>query len=90
MRASLLELEVEKARRGLLAAADSGSCFTAAAAALLLPPLPADKRCSLFPRCSRCRIAEYCGTTCSHADWKAGGHKKMCPLLAAAQFAAQE
>jgi hypothetical protein len=33
-------------------------------------------------RCSRCHVAWYCGTACSHADWRAG-HSKMCKVLAA-------
>lgn len=34
-------------------------------------------------RCSGCRSGiRYCGTACSHADWKAG-HRRACKLLAA-------
>jgi hypothetical protein len=33
-------------------------------------------------RCSGCRVAWYCGTDCSHADWRAG-HIKVCRALAA-------
>jgi hypothetical protein len=35
-------------------------------------------------RCSGCRVTWYCGTACSHADWRAG-HSKVCKALAAAQ-----
>ncbi|KAL4419917.1 hypothetical protein ABPG75_007015 [Micractinium tetrahymenae] len=34
-------------------------------------------------RCSACGVSYYCGTACSHADWRAGGHKRACKLLAA-------
>jgi hypothetical protein len=40
-------------------------------------------------RCSKCRVAWYCGTTCSHADWRAG-HRRMCRALGAARLAEQE
>lgn len=33
-------------------------------------------------RCSACRMVWYCGTACSHADWRAG-HKLVCKALAA-------
>jgi hypothetical protein len=35
-------------------------------------------------RCTGCRVAWYCGTACSHADWRAG-HSKVCKALAALQ-----
>ena len=35
--------------------------------------------------CSGCRTAWYCGTACSHADWRQGGHKRACKALAAAR-----
>ena len=36
----------------------------------------------LSPRlCSACRAVWYCGTACSHADWREGGHRRMCRLL---------
>jgi hypothetical protein len=34
-------------------------------------------------RCSACRAVWYCGTACSHADWRQGGHRKVCAALAA-------
>ncbi|EFN53486.1 hypothetical protein CHLNCDRAFT_136779 [Chlorella variabilis] len=40
-------------------------------------------------RCSGCRVAWYCGTACSHADWQRGGHKHVCKALAAARAAAR-
>ena len=39
-------------------------------------------------RCSGCRVAWYCGTTCSHADWRAG-HKRVCAVLADERAAAK-
>ncbi|KAL4856193.1 Zinc finger MYND domain-containing protein 10 [Chlorella vulgaris] len=33
-------------------------------------------------RCSKCKVAWYCGTACSHADWRAG-HRQMCRALGA-------
>jgi hypothetical protein len=38
-------------------------------------------------RCGGCRMAWYCGTACSHADWRAG-HKRVCKALAATKPAA--
>ena len=38
--------------------------------------------------CSGCRAVWYCGTACSHADWRAG-HKRMCKPLGAARRAAK-
>lgn len=35
-------------------------------------------------RCSGCRAVWYCGTACSHADWRAG-HKRMCKALGEAR-----
>ncbi|KAI3433881.1 hypothetical protein D9Q98_003683 [Chlorella vulgaris] len=40
-------------------------------------------------RCSKCRVAWYCGTACSHADWRAG-HRRVCRALGAARAAEQE
>jgi hypothetical protein len=33
-------------------------------------------------RCGGCRTVWYCGTACSHADWRAG-HRRVCKALAA-------
>ena len=41
------------------------------------PPLPS----------SACRTAWYCGTACSHADWREGGHRRTCKRLAAERAA---
>ena len=40
--------------------------------------------------CSACRAVWYCGTACSHADWREGGHRRMCKALAAARQAAKQ
>jgi hypothetical protein len=40
-------------------------------------------------RCSKCKVAWYCGTACSHGDWRAG-HRRMCGALGAARLAEQE
>ncbi|PRW56081.1 hypothetical protein C2E21_5153 [Chlorella sorokiniana] len=39
-------------------------------------------------RCSACRAVWYCGTACSHANWRAG-HKHVCKALGAARAAAK-
>jgi hypothetical protein len=40
-------------------------------------------------RCSGCKVAWYCSTDCSHADWKTGGHRRVCKALVAARAAQQ-
>jgi hypothetical protein len=40
-------------------------------------------------RCSKCKVAWYCGTACSHADWRAG-HWRTCKALGPARVAGQE
>ncbi len=40
--------------------------------------------------CSACRAVWYCGTACSHADWREGGHRRVCKALGAARRAAKE
>ncbi|PRW20905.1 hypothetical protein C2E21_8584 [Chlorella sorokiniana] len=41
-------------------------------------------------RCSACRAVWYCSTTCSHADWRQGGHRRVCKALGIARQAAKE
>ena len=36
----------------------------------------------MLPLCSACRAVWYCGTACSHADWRAG-HRRVCKALGA-------
>ena len=51
---------------------------------------PADHSMLCSPAaCSACRAVWYCGTACSHADWRAG-HKRVCKALGAARRAAKE
>ncbi|PRW56662.1 MYND finger [Chlorella sorokiniana] len=38
-------------------------------------------------RCSACRVAWYCGTACSHADWRR--HRKVCKALGEQRLAAK-
>ena len=40
--------------------------------------------------CSACRAVWYCGTACSHADWRQGGHRRVCKALGGARRAAKE
>ncbi|KAI7845896.1 hypothetical protein COHA_000629 [Chlorella ohadii] len=40
-------------------------------------------------RCSACRAVWYCGTACSHADWRVG-HRRVCKALGAARAAEKE
>ena len=42
-----------------------------------------------YPPCSACRAVWYCGTACSHADWRAG-HRRVCKVLGAARAAEKE
>ena len=40
--------------------------------------------------CSACRAVWYCGTACSHADWREGGHRRVCKALAAERQARRQ
>ena len=42
-----------------------------------------------YPPCSVCRAVWYCGTACSHADWRAG-HRRVCRALGATRAAERE
>ena len=37
-------------------------------------------------KCAACRAVYFCGTACSHADWRAG-HRRVCKAMAAARAA---
>lgn len=50
---------------------------------------PAAGQGSGSQRCSACRAVWYCGTACSHADWKRG-HRRLCKALGEARRAAKE
>jgi hypothetical protein len=41
-------------------------------------------------RCSKCKVAWYCGTACSHADWRVGHRRGTCRALGAAKVAERE
>ncbi|KAL4855305.1 hypothetical protein ACK3TF_004058 [Chlorella vulgaris] len=41
-------------------------------------------------RCSQCHTSYYCGTACAHADWRQGGHGRVCKALAGTWQAAQQ
>ena len=43
--------------------------------------------CPPYLPCSACRAVWYCGTACSHADWREGGHRRICKALGAARAA---
>ncbi|PRW56253.1 putative ATP-dependent DNA helicase HFM1 isoform A [Chlorella sorokiniana] len=64
-----------------VAAARSGSDGNASAA-------PADEAALLehVQQAAACRAVWYCGTACSHADWRAG-HRRMCKAMGAARAA---
>jgi hypothetical protein len=34
-------------------------------------------------KCSGCRAVWYCGEACQLADWREGGHRRVCKQLAA-------
>ncbi len=55
------------------------ACMLTTLCSLLIAPLP----------CSACRAVWYCGTACSHADWRAG-HRRVCKALGAARAAEKE
>ncbi len=61
---------------------------TAAIAASVLLRLAADYflHFASYLCCSACRAVWYCGTACSHADWRAG-HRRVCKALATARAA---
>lgn len=58
------------------------------AAVIRFPLLPL-LLCPSPPR-SKCLVAQYCSTACSHADWREGGHRRMCRALGVARQAAKE
>lgn len=34
-------------------------------------------------KCGGCRAVSYCSEACQHTDWRQGGHRRVCKLLAA-------
>ena len=69
----------------LAQAAAARSCAFLRCANLGLEGGPAAGQGEGSLKCSACRAVHYCGTACSHADWRAGGHRKVCAALAAAR-----
>ena len=51
--------------------------------------LPTILSTSLDLPCRACSVAWYCGTACSHANWRAG-HRRLCKALGAARQAEKE
>ena len=41
-------------------------------------------------KCSGCRVAWYCNAACQLADWRDGGHRRVCKALAAARLQERE
>ena len=77
------------ARLELAQAAASRSCAYLACANLGGSGGPAAGEGEGSKKCSVCRVS-YCGEACSHADWRAGGHRKVCQALAAERQAQKE
>ncbi|KAL4852781.1 WD repeat-containing protein 44 [Chlorella vulgaris] len=73
----------------LAQAAAARSCAFLGCANLAGEGGPAARQGAGSQRCSKCRVAWYCGTACSHADWRAG-HRRMCRVLGAARAAQLE
>jgi hypothetical protein len=65
-------------------AAATRSCAYLACANLAHEGGPAAGKLSGNLRCRGCKVVWYCGPDCSHADWRAGGHRRVCKALAAA------
>jgi hypothetical protein len=76
--------EAAKQRLRLAQAAATRSCAYLACSNLAVDGGPAAGQGVGSLRCSGCKVAWYCGTPCSHADWRAGGHRRRCKALAAA------
>ncbi|KAI3433910.1 hypothetical protein D9Q98_003712 [Chlorella vulgaris] len=73
----------------LAQASASRSCAYLRCANLAGEGGPAARQGAGSQRCSKCKVAWYCGTACSHADWRAG-HRRVCRALGAARVAARE
>ncbi|KAI3433718.1 hypothetical protein D9Q98_003526 [Chlorella vulgaris] len=73
----------------LAQAATARSCAYLRCANLAGEGGPAAREGAGSQRCSKCKAAWYCGTACSHADWRAG-HRRVCKALAAARVAERQ
>jgi hypothetical protein len=74
-------------RLELARAAATRSCAYLACANLAGEGGPAAGEGKGSLRCSGCKTAWYCGAVCSHADWREGGHRRVCKALAAERAA---
>ena len=82
-------MQEEADRLEVAQAAAHRSCAYLACANLVGEGGPAAGQGVGSQRCGACRAVWYCGTACSHADWRAG-HKRVCKALAAARRAERE
>ncbi|KAI3433899.1 hypothetical protein D9Q98_003701 [Chlorella vulgaris] len=73
----------------LAQAAATRSCAYLRCANLASEGGPAAGKGAGTRRCSKCRVAQYCDTACSRADWRAG-HRRTCGALGAARVAERE
>ncbi|KAI3433853.1 hypothetical protein D9Q98_003656 [Chlorella vulgaris] len=73
----------------LAQAAATRSCAYLRCANLAGEGGPAARQGAGSKRCSKCRVAWYCGTACSHADWRVG-HRRVCRALGATSLAEQQ
>jgi hypothetical protein len=73
-----LTQEVAQQRLEHARAAATRSCAYLACANLALEGGPAAGEGKGSLRCGGCKTAWYCGTACSHADWRVGGHRRVC------------
>ncbi|KAL4421393.1 hypothetical protein ABPG75_010684 [Micractinium tetrahymenae] len=78
--------QVAADRLVLAQAAAARSCANLRCANLGLEGGPAAGQGRGCKRCSACRAVYYCGTACSHADWRAG-HRRVCAALGVARQA---
>lgn len=76
--------EAAAARLEVAQAVCTRSCAFLACSNMTATGGPAASQGSGSKRCAGCRVAWYCGTACSHADWRAG-HSRVCKALAAAK-----
>ncbi|PRW44306.1 Zinc finger MYND domain-containing 19 Q7TSV3 [Chlorella sorokiniana] len=72
------------ARRQAAQAAAARSCAYLACANMACTGGPGARQGEGSRKCSACRAVWYCGTACSHADWRAG-HKRTCKALGASR-----
>ena len=82
--------QLEADRLEVARAAAARSCAYLRCANLGVEGGPAAGQGAGSLRCSGCKAVWYCGTTCSHADWRQGGHRRVCATLAAERQAARQ